>query len=184
MLGLVAKQRQTCMAVFVALCFGLSGHIGRAQQAASTEPKASPVPTPIPLSEIASQAESTFRSVQNIETTLSTNQVTPTVERRLPDLTGEIELRGTEMAKYLTGIVPLELLNSMEIILQKYRDQLSSWNHDLTERAEILDAQIRQLDGLSKIWRTTLQLPELSSAAPEILVLRLRSLTACRTSLS
>jgi hypothetical protein len=113
MLGLVAKQRQTCRAVVVALCWGLSGHIGRAQQAASTEPKASPVPTPIPLSEIASQAESTFRSVQNIETTLSTNQVTPTVERRLPALTGEIELRGTEMAKYLTGIVPLELLTKL-----------------------------------------------------------------------
>jgi potassium-dependent mechanosensitive channel len=168
MQGLVPKPRQICAALFVAFCWGLSGHIVRAQQSGSTEAKASPVPTPIPLSEIASQAESTFRSVQNIETTLSTNQVTATVERRLPALTNEIAWRGTEMAKYLTGIVPLELLNSMEIVLQKYRDQLSSWNHDLTERAKILDGQIRQLDGLSKIWRTTLQLPELSSAAPEI----------------
>jgi hypothetical protein len=168
MQGLVPRQRQICIAVFAALCWGLSGYIGRAQQSASTEPKASAVPTPIPLSEIVSQAESTFRSVQNIETSLSTDQVTATVERRLPALTGEIELRGTEMAKYLTGIVPLELLYSMEIVLQKYRDQLSSWNHDLTERAKTLDTQIRQLDGLGKIWRTTLQLPELSSAAPEI----------------
>src|SRR5215469_3790270 len=168
MQGLVPNHRQICVAAFVAFCWGLSGHIGIAQQPSSTEPKPSAVPTPIPLSEIASQAESTFRSIQNIETTLSTDQITPTVERRLPALTGEIELRGTEMAKYLTGIVPLELLNSMEIVLQKYRDQLSSWNHDLTERAKILDSQIRQLDGLSKIWRTTLQLPELSSAAPEI----------------
>ena len=168
MQGLAPRQRQICVAVFVAFCCGLSGHIGRAQQFASTEPKASAVPTPIPLSEIASQAESTFRSVQNVETTLSTDQVTATVERRLPALTNEIDLRGTEMAKYLTGIVPLELLYSMEIVLQKYRDQLSRWNHDLTERAKILDSQIRQLDGLSKIWRTTLQLPELSSAAPEI----------------
>ena len=168
MQGLAPRQRQICVAVFVSFCWGLSGHIGRAQQSASTEPKASAVPTPIPLSEIASQAESTFRSVQNVDTTLSTDQVTTTVERRLPALTNEIELRGTEMAKYLTGIVPLELLYSMEIVLQKYRDQLSSWNHDLTERAKILDSQIRQLDGLDKIWRTTLQLPELSSAAPEI----------------
>jgi potassium efflux system protein len=168
MQGLAPRQRQICVAVFVAFCWGLGGHIGRAQQSGSMEPKASPAPTPIPLSEVASQAESTFRSVQNIETTLSTDQVTATVERRLPALTNEIELRGTEMAKYLTGIVPLELLNGMEIVLQKYQDQLSSWNHDLTERAKILDSQIRQLDGLSKIWRTTLQLPELSSAAPEI----------------
>src|ERR1700747_2777497 len=72
------------------------------------------------------------------------------------------------MAKFLTGIVPLELLYSMEMVLQKYRDQLSSWNHDLTERSKILDSQIGQLDGLDKIWKATLQLPELSTAAPEI----------------
>jgi hypothetical protein len=168
MQGLVPNRRQICVAVFVAFCWGLSGHIGAAQQPGSTESKPSAAPTPIPLAEIASQAESTFRSVQNIETTLSTDQVTPTVERHLPALTGEIELRGAEMAKYLTGIVPLELLYSMEIALQKYRDQLSGWNHALTERAKILDTQIRQLDGLGGIWRTTLQLPELSSAAPEI----------------
>lgn len=168
MRGLVPKQRQICIAVFVAFCWGLNGHICRAQQSGSTEPKASAVPTPIPLSEIASQAESTFRSVQNIETTLSTDQVTATVERRLPALTGEIELRGTEMAKFLSANVPLELLYSMEIVLQKYRDQLSNWNHDLTERSKILDSQIAQLDSIGKIWQATLQLPELSSAAPEI----------------
>jgi potassium efflux system protein len=72
------------------------------------------------------------------------------------------------MAKFLTGIVPSELLYSMEMVLQKYRDQLSSWNHDLTERSKILDSQIGRLDGLGKIWKATLQLPELSSAAPEI----------------
>ncbi|MBV8352070.1 MAG: mechanosensitive ion channel [Verrucomicrobia bacterium] len=112
--------------------------------------------------------ESTVGSVQNIETTLSTDQITATVEERLPALTREIGLRGTEMAKFLAGSVPLELLHSMEIVLQTYRDQLSSWNHDLTERAKILDGQIAQLDGLSNIWKTTLQLPELSKAAPEI----------------
>ena len=156
------------MAVFVALCWGFSGHIGRAKQTGPTEPKPSAGPTPIPLSEIASQAESTFRSVQNIETTLSTDQVTATIEQRLPPLTEEIELRGTEMAKFLRDVVPLELLYSMELVLQKYRDQLSSWNHDLAGRSKILDNQIGQLDGLGKIWETTLQLPELPSAAPEI----------------
>ena len=106
--------------------------------------------------------------MQSIETGLSTDQITATVEKRLPLLTREIQLRGTEMAKFLAGTVPLELLHSMEIVLQRYRDQLSSWNHDLTERAKILDGQIVQLDRLSKIWKSTLQLPELSKAAPEI----------------
>ena len=165
---LAPRERQICIAVLVAFCCGLSARTGSAQQPGLTEPKPSAGPTPIPLSEIASQAESTFRSIQNIQSTLSTDQVTATVEKRLTPLTNEIELRGTEMAKFLTQSVPLELLHSMEIVLQKYRDQLSSWNHDLTERSKILDSQIGRLDGLGKIWRATLQLPELSSAAPEI----------------
>jgi small-conductance mechanosensitive channel len=146
----------------------LSGAIAGAQQFSPAGAKPSPAPTPIPLSEIASQAESTVGSVQSIETGLSTDQITATVEKRLPPLTRELELRGTEMAKYLAGSVPLELLHSMETVLQTYRDQLSSWNHDLTERAKILDGQIAQLEGLGKIWKSTLQLPELSKAAPEI----------------
>ena len=161
-------HRQTCVVVFIALCCGFGGRISSGQQSGPTEPKPNAEPTPIPLSEIASQAESTFRSVQNIGSTLSADQVTGTVETRLAPLTNEIELRGTEMAKFLAGSVPLELLHSMEIVLQKYRDQLSSWNHDLTERSKILNSQIGQLDGLGNIWKATLQLPELSSTAPDI----------------
>jgi potassium-dependent mechanosensitive channel len=162
------KIRIALLFASFAFCEGLGGSIVAAQHIPSAEAKPNAAPTPIPLSEIASQAESTYRSVQSIETTLSTDQVTAAVERRLQPLTNEIDLRGTEMAKFLTGIVPLELLYSMEMVLQKYRDQLSSWNHDLTERSKILDSQIGRLDGLGKIWKATLQLPELSSAAPEI----------------
>jgi small-conductance mechanosensitive channel len=154
--------------LFVIFCWGLSGAIAGAQQSSPAASNPSPAPTPIPLDEIASQVESTVGSVQGIESSLSTGQITATVEKRLPPLTREIELRGSEMAKYLAGSVPLEWLRSMEIVLQTYRDQLSSWNHDLTERAKILDGQIAQLDRLSKIWKSTLQMPELSKAAPEI----------------
>ena len=154
--------------LFIAFCWALSGAIAGAQQFSSATPKPRPVPTPIPLSEIASQAESTLRFVQSIDATLSTDPINATVEKRLPPLTREIELRGAEMAKFLGGSVPLELLHSMVIVLQTYRDQLSSWNRDLTERSKILDGQIAQLDGLSNLWKATLQLPELSRAAPEI----------------
>ena len=56
----------------------------------------------------------------------------------------------------------------MEVDLQTFRDELSTWNHDLTDRAKTLDDQIAQLDRLSKIWKSTLQLPELFQTAPEI----------------
>jgi potassium-dependent mechanosensitive channel len=162
-------HRRIRIVLFIAFCWGLSGAIAGAQQQFSpAEAKPSAAPTPISLSEIASQAESTLRSVQSIETTLSADPITAAVEKRLPPLTNEIELRGAEMSKFLVGIVPLELLHSMEIVLQRYGDQLSSWNHDLTVRIKTLDSQIAQLDGLSKIWKATLQLPELSYAAPEV----------------
>ena len=152
----------------IAFCLGLSGAVAGAQQFSSAETKPSPTFSPIPLSEIASHAESTTRFVQSIETTLSKDRVTATVEKSLPPLTSEIELREAEMAKYLAGVIPLELLHSMEVVLQRYGDQLSSWNNDLTERAKILNGQIAQLDRLSNIWKSTLTLPQLSKTAPEI----------------
>ena len=154
--------------LWIVLCWGLSAAIAGAQLFSPVASKPSAAPTPIPFSEIASQEESTLGSVQSIEGTLSADQISTIVEKRLPPLRHEIELRAGEMAKFLAGRLPLELLYSMEIVLQTYRDQLSSWNHDLTERSRTLDGQIAQLDGLSKIWRSTLQLPELAKAAPEI----------------
>ena len=127
-----------------------------------------PVPTRFLYPKSPRMENPLLRSVRSIETSLSTDRVTATVEKRLPPLTSEIELRAAEMAKLLAASVPLEFLHSMEIVLQTYRDQLSSWNHDLTERVKNLDGQIAQLDRLSKIWKSTLQLPELSKTAPEI----------------
>ena len=163
----LTAYRQIRSLLFIVF-WGLSRTVSGAEQFQSADKKPNAAPTPIPLSEIASQAESTFRSIQSIETALSTDQTTATIEKRLPSLTHEVELRSAEMAKFLTGVIPLELLYSMEIVLQRYRDQLSSWNHDLTERSKILDDQIARLDALDRIWKATLQVPELSKAAPEI----------------
>jgi small-conductance mechanosensitive channel len=56
----------------------------------------------------------------------------------------------------------------MKAALQRFSDELSTENHDLTDRVKTLDDQIAQLDSLSKIWKSTLQLPELSQTAPEV----------------
>ena len=157
--------------MFITFSWVLSGGIARAQQtsAATSKPSAAnPAPTPIPLSEIASQGASASESLRNIENSLSTDQLTPTVEKRLPQLTNEIELRTTEMAKLLAVSLPLEFLHNMGVVAQTFRDELSTWNHDLTARVKTLDDQVAQLDRLSKIWKSTLQLPELSQTAPEI----------------
>jgi hypothetical protein len=157
--------------LFITFCWVLSGDIAGAQQSsgATSKPSATnPVPTPIPLSEIASQGESASDSLRDIETSLSTDQLTATVEKRLPLLTNEIDLRAAELGKLLASSLPLEFLHYIEVTLQRFRDELSTENHDLTARAKILDDHIAQLDRLSKIWKSTLQLPELAQTAPEI----------------
>jgi potassium-dependent mechanosensitive channel len=157
--------------LFITFCWVLSGEIARAQQSSAVTSKpspANPAPTPIPLSEIASQGESAIASLRDIETSLQTDRLTAAVEKRLPQLTNEIDLRTAEAAKLLASSLPLEFLGYMKAALQRFSDELSTKNRDLTDRVKTLDDQIAQLDRLSKIWKSTLQLPELSQTAPEV----------------
>jgi potassium-dependent mechanosensitive channel len=156
--------------LFITFCWVVSGDIAGAQQSSAVTSKpspANPAPTPIPLSEIASQGESANASLRDIETNLQTDRLTAAVEKRLPQLTNEIDLRTAEQAKLLASSLPLEFLRYMKAALQRLSDELSTENHDLTDRIKTLDDQIAQLDSLSKIWKSTLQLPELSQTAPE-----------------
>ena len=165
-------RRVLRIGLFISFCWVLSGNTAGAQQSAGATSKpgpTNPVPTPIPLSEIAPRVQSAIKSLRDIEASLSTDQTTMTVENRLPHLTKEIDLRTAENAKLLTASLPLELLHRLEVTLQNFNDELSTWNHDLTEYAKALDEQIAHLDQLSKVWQSTLQSPELSQAAPEIL---------------
>jgi hypothetical protein len=150
------EPRRMRIGLFILFCWTLSGAVAGAEQISSSPPKPGSAPTPIPLAEIASEADSTLRSVQSIESTLSTDPITGIVEKRLPSLAREIELRGAEMAKFLRGSVPLELLHSMGIALQTYRDQLSNWNRDLNPgRSDRPIGSARQyLEGDSRIART------------------------------
>jgi DNA-binding transcriptional LysR family regulator len=66
----------------------------------------------------------------------------------------------TESPFASTGTVRPSSVTKQELIVYRAKD--------FPGRSKILDSQIGQLDGLGKIWETTLQLPELSSAAPKI----------------
>jgi hypothetical protein len=108
-------------------CWALVGNIAGAQPSPAATPQpspANPVPTPIPLSQIAAQGESTAQSIQGIQTSVSTDQVTATVENRLPPLMTEIELRTAELPKLLAASVPLEFLRTMELVLLMFRAEL------------------------------------------------------------
>jgi potassium-dependent mechanosensitive channel len=166
-----ALHRAICIGLFLIFCWVLRGDIARAQQTSPGTPKPSPanaVPTPIPLSQIAAEAQTTDQTVRDIETHLSTDQLTASIEEHLPQLASEVELRTNEMTKLMSSRLPLELLRHMENAIRTLHDELSTWNRELTEHAKTLDDQFARLDTLSKTWKATLQLPELSKAAPEI----------------
>jgi len=169
-------HRAIRIALSITFCWFLSGFIAGAQESSpspsnpgrSPVPTPSPLTTPIPLSEIAVQAQATAESLSVIQNSLSTDQITATVEERLPRLTNEIALRTAELTKLLAGKLPLEFFHYMGAAAQRLNDELSTWNRDLTEHAKTLDNQIAHLEKLSNIWKSTLQLPQLSKAAPEI----------------
>ncbi|MBV8968950.1 MAG: hypothetical protein JO331_07810, partial [Verrucomicrobia bacterium] len=164
-------QRTTRIGLSIICCWILTGDIAKAQQSSLAASGPSPLasaPTPIPLSEVAAKGHSAAESLRDIETSLSNEQTIPSVERRLPQLTNEIELRTAQMAKLLAASMPLQFLHYMSVDLQSFGDELSTWNHDLTERVKTLDDQIAQLDRLSRIWKSTFQSPDLSATAPEI----------------
>jgi len=163
-----ALHRAICIGLFLIFGWVLRGDIARAQQTSPGTPKPSPataVPTPIPLSQIAAEAQTTDQTVRDIETHLSTDQLTASIEERLPQLASEVELRTNEMTKLMTSRLPLELLRHMENAIRTLHDELSTWNRELTEHAKTLDDQFARLETLSKTWKATLQLPELSKAA-------------------
>jgi potassium-dependent mechanosensitive channel len=156
----------------------LAENLVEAQQSSAATAQPSPTksePTPIPLSEFASKGHSAAESLRDIEASLSNDQTIATIEKRLPQLANEIELRTAQMAKLLAASMPLQVLHYMELDMQTFRDELSTWNHELTEHTKTLDDQIAQLDRLSKVWKSSLRLPELSRTAPEI-VKRVQSL--------
>jgi len=98
-------RRVLRIGLFISFCWVLSGNTAGAQQstAATSKPgPTNPVPTPIHLTEIAPRAQSTIKSLRDIEVSLSTDQTITTVEKRLPQLTEEIDSRTAEDAKLLT----------------------------------------------------------------------------------
>jgi potassium-dependent mechanosensitive channel len=164
-------KRTICIGLVLTFYWALSGDIARAQQTSPSTPKPSPAieaPTPIPLSQIAAEEQTTAQTVRDVEANLSTNQLTASIEERLPQVATEIELRMNEMTKILASRLPLELLRYLANATQTMHDELATWNRELTQHAKTLDDQIARLTTLNKTWTATLQLPELSKAAPEI----------------
>ena len=108
-------RRAIRFGLFVTLCWFLGENGSEAQQPSVAKPSptsaADAAPTPIPLSDIDSQAHSAMESLREVEASLTAERITTAVEERLPLLAEEIALRTAENAKLLAASPALDLLH-------------------------------------------------------------------------
>ncbi|MEI6352182.1 MAG: mechanosensitive ion channel domain-containing protein [Verrucomicrobiota bacterium] len=138
---------------------------------ATASPVATPAtaPTPVPLAELATQAEVASGILGDIETELTAEQPIIAANGDLPTLLREIDARVSEGKKVLEGGPSLETVRGLAMAWQKLNESLSVWTRDLTRRAAQHDEQIARLGQLAKTWEATSKLAQSSGAPREVL---------------
>jgi len=157
------------IALFLMFCCASSSHAAEAQQAAGPEAKPSPASRPIPLIEIASKAQAALESLREIESGLSAEQTTRSVDDGLSHLTAEIEAEIGDDTQLLSSNPSLNMLYPLKVSWQSFGDKLSAWNNELTRSGISLDEELARLEEQNKVWQLTLQSVQQGGTAPEIL---------------
>ena len=165
----------TAIVVGVTVLFPGSGDAqSQAPSSASavTEPSAesnTAAPGPIPLAEIAIEAESALARVRDLASESEADPATESAAARLPAVTREIDVRQRETRKVITQRPSLEILGTLQADWRRQRRVLSSWTRDLATRVQRIEESIGQIDALAKMWSETLVAAEASKAPPEVL---------------
>ena len=81
---------------------------------------------PIPLAEVAAQAEAAFASLHSIEGNLSADQATPAIQQDLPVLTRESSARQEESSRMLSSSPSLETLRRLN---REWQGFATSWRN-------------------------------------------------------
>jgi small-conductance mechanosensitive channel len=126
-------------------------------------------PAPIPLAEVATDAEGASARLRDMLAELSSDPITEEVAQQLPMLTREIDARLRESRKIVAQRPTLEILIGIEAEWRRLRRNLSGWTRDLTNRATRLDREIAQLDELRKTWEQTFDAAKDANTPPEVL---------------
>ena len=115
------------------------------------------------------QAESAAANLRDIETNVSSDEVSKVVDQELPNLGREIDARHEESSKILTTAPSLETLRSLNRDWEKLHETVSNSNRDLLRQTTELDEQIARLTLLQDTWEQTLQLTKGSDTPGPIL---------------
>jgi potassium-dependent mechanosensitive channel len=132
---------------------------------ASPTAKASPEPTPIPLTGVLSEMQSTMTTLEEIDASAARVQSnTDAIATKLSQLTGEMNPRLAEDSKLLTTSPSLDILYPIKLTWQDFARNLNALARDLTQHATSLEQELVDLSRLAKTWRTTLEFAKQSNA--------------------
>lgn len=169
----VATKRASIILIIAVFIFAgevFSQEIANANSDQENANKTSPaptVPTPIPFSDIVAQSQSASASLKELDATAAPQPGIETVERELPGLTEQIDVRLAETARMIEGRVSLERLRSFESEWKTSTADLSKWKRILTDRAKNLAAALEDLRILDERWKATFGALQTVESPPE-----------------
>ena len=162
-IGSEAPRRHWLLQCFFVAAISTIGGSAHAQAASpSTVPaensataSATAERAPIPLAEVATEAEEASARVRDIQTELSSDRTTNVAAQQLPVITREIDGRLRETRKIVAQKPSLEILAGLESEWRRVRNNLSDWTRELTRRVTQLERDRAQLEELTKTWEQT-----------------------------
>ncbi len=125
-------------------------------------------PTPVPFSDVISQADSTSSSLKEMAAGVATDQPSEIIERGLPELTKKIDAKLVETATVLESRPTIEKLRSLELEWNSVMKDLPRWKEDLNSRAKSLDSDLETLKLADAKWKKTLKELDQLNVPPEV----------------
>jgi small-conductance mechanosensitive channel len=125
--------------------------------------------TPVPTTEIASQAESTLSSLRAVESEAASDPGMQTIQQQLPEVTDEIGARSEETARILAHSTSLELFGRLESSWLALNQEFLEWKRGINRHATQLQDQLRHLESMAQSWQLTRQAQKPGAVPKELL---------------
>jgi potassium efflux system protein len=126
-------------------------------------------PGAILLSDVVTRALSDSATLQEIQSTLASDQTAPLADQSLPAVTKSIDQEQTSDSQLLETNPTLPALRSAQASWEDLADTMKVAREKLTDRVAELDKQVTSLDQMNTSWQAALALATSSAAPPDIL---------------
>ena len=151
------KMSWSAVALALFVCCAL--HAAPATPASTNAPPAAPSTNSVAVApaDIASQAEATLATLEDLNATFDVDQSNHSISGELTNLVSVIAGKLDDTASDLSRQPALARLHRLESEWNNLRDELSRWKRNLARRAQEMGGQIARLTQLKNTWDATLQ---------------------------